>query len=39
LILACGLVLDTVTRGPTEMKRLRYLNPEAKLDENTNGRP
>jgi hypothetical protein len=29
ITLACGLVLDTVTRGPTEMKRLRYLNLEA----------
>jgi hypothetical protein len=24
--LACGLVLDTVTRGRTEMRRLHYLN-------------
>ncbi len=26
LSLACGLVLDTVTRGRREMKRMRYLN-------------
>ena len=26
LSLACGLVLDTVTRGRQEMKRMRYLN-------------
>ena len=26
LALACGLVLDTVTRGRREMKRMRYLN-------------
>jgi len=26
LSLACGLVLDTVTRGRIEMKRLHYLN-------------
>ena len=26
LSLTCGLVLDTVTRGRREMKRMRYLN-------------
>jgi len=26
LALACGLILDTVTRGRREMKRMRYLN-------------
>jgi hypothetical protein len=26
LSLACGLVLDTVTRGRIEMKRLHYLS-------------
>lgn len=26
LSLACGLILDTVTRGRREMKRMRYLN-------------
>ncbi len=26
LSLACGLILDTVTRGRQELKRLQYLN-------------
>jgi hypothetical protein len=26
LSFACGLILDTVTRGRCEMKRMRYLN-------------
>ena len=26
LCLTCGLILDTVTRGRREMKRMRYLN-------------
>jgi hypothetical protein len=26
LSLSCGLILDTVTRGRREMKRMRYLN-------------
>jgi hypothetical protein len=26
LSLACGLILDTVTRGRCEIKRMRYLN-------------
>ncbi|MDR3424852.1 MAG: glycosyltransferase family 2 protein [Alphaproteobacteria bacterium] len=34
LSLACGLILDTVTRGRREMKRMRYLNiPAAQGDE------
>ncbi len=26
LSMACGIILDTVTRGRQEMKRLHYLN-------------
>jgi hypothetical protein len=26
LLLACGLILDTVTRGRRELKRLHYLS-------------
>ena len=29
LSLSCGLILDTVTRGRREMKRMRYLNVQA----------
>jgi len=32
LCLTCGLILDTVTRGRQEMKRMRYLNIPAPLD-------
>ena len=32
LSLTCGLVLDTVTRGRSEMKRMRYLNIPAPQD-------
>ncbi|MDD4615499.1 MAG: glycosyltransferase family 2 protein [Alphaproteobacteria bacterium] len=35
LSLTCGLILDTVTRGRREMKRMRYLNipgPQAEAD-------
>jgi hypothetical protein len=31
LSLTCGLILDTVTRGRREMKRMRYLNIPAPL--------
>jgi hypothetical protein len=33
LSLTCGLILDTVTRGRREMKRMRYLNVPATQDE------
>jgi hypothetical protein len=29
LSIACGLILDTVTRGRSEMKRMRYLSTPA----------
>lgn len=32
LCLTCGLILDTVTRGRQEMKRMRYLNIPAPLN-------
>ncbi len=35
LSLTCGLILDTVTRGRREMKRMRYLNVPATQDEQT----
>jgi len=38
LSLTCGLVLDTVTRGRREMKRMRYLTiPAPKADEPPQG--
>jgi hypothetical protein len=33
LSLTCGLILDTVTRGRREMKRMRYLNIPAPTEE------
>jgi glycosyltransferase involved in cell wall biosynthesis len=33
LCLTCGLILDTVTRGRREMKRMRYLNIPAPTEE------
>ena len=33
LALACGLILDTVTRGRQELKRLRYLQIPGVLGE------
>ena len=37
LSLSCGLILDTVTRGRQEMKRMRYLNIPAPPTENAAG--
>jgi hypothetical protein len=33
LSIACGLILDTVTRGRRELKRLAYLAPRALGEE------
>jgi hypothetical protein len=36
LCMACGLILDTVTRGRSEMKRMRYLStPATPIHQNT----
>ena len=36
LSMACGLILDTVTRGRSEMKRMRYLStPATPIHQNT----
>ena len=37
--LACGLILDTVTRGRREMKRMRYLNIPAPCVDSTRDLP
>jgi hypothetical protein len=37
LALSCGLILDTVTRGRREMKRMRYLNIPATLGGDQQG--
>jgi hypothetical protein len=34
LSLACGLILDTVTRGRIEMKRLHYLSLRGQPNDN-----
>ena len=37
LSLACGLILDTVTRGRQEMKRLTYLSARKRLERRLHG--
>jgi glycosyltransferase involved in cell wall biosynthesis len=39
LCLTCGLILDTVTRGRREMKRMRYLNIPAPQTFDADARP